>query len=117
MAKAPTDMLIVDRCYKLVTWSCERIANFPRSRRPTLGDRLETQLYEVLESLIRARYTRERLTMLTDINIQLELLRFQFRLAKDLRCIGVESYGYATREVNEIGKLLGGWIKATKAAK
>lgn len=39
MAKAPTDMLIVDRCYKLVMWGCDHIASFPRSRRPTLGDR------------------------------------------------------------------------------
>ena len=35
MAKASTDMLIVDRCYNLVMWSCNHIENFPRSRRHT----------------------------------------------------------------------------------
>jgi hypothetical protein len=94
MAKASSDMLIVDRCYNLVMWACNHIANFPRSRRPTLGDRLETRLYDVLEALIRARYTSNRLALLDDVNIQLELLRFQFRMAKDQRCLSVDSYGY-----------------------
>jgi len=37
----------------------------------------------------------------------LETLRFQMRLAKDLRCLKVQSYGFAARAVDEIGKLVG----------
>jgi hypothetical protein len=105
------DMLIIARTYDLVVWSCRHIAKFPRSYRVTLGDRLEVRLYGVLDQLIQAKYTRDRQPILRSVNLDLELLRFQFRLAKDLQCLSVDSYGYATRTVNEIGQMVGGWLK------
>jgi hypothetical protein len=75
------------------------------------------RLYQVLELLIRAKFSRERVALLQDGNLELELLRFQFRIAKDLKCLSLESYGYAARELNEIGKLVGGWIKASQSRK
>jgi hypothetical protein len=45
-------------------------------------------------------------------NLVLEILRFQMRLAKDLQCLKVESYGCAAKAIDEIGKLVGGWLKS-----
>ena len=42
----------------------------------------------------------------------LEILRFQFRLAKDLQCLKVDSYGFAAKAIDEIGNLVGGWLKS-----
>ena len=111
MPKAGPEMVVITKVYDLVLWSCNHIARFPRSHRFTLGDRLEVRLLNVLEMLLRAKYTRNRLPILRDANLELELLRFQFRLAKDLRCLSLESYGYAARTVEEVGRVLGGWIK------
>jgi hypothetical protein len=47
---------------------------------------LERTLYDVLETLIQAKYSRERTPLLTEANLILEILRFQMRLAKDLQC-------------------------------
>lgn len=108
---APPEMLVISKVYDLVLWSCRHIAKFPRSHRFTLGDRLERRLYDLLELLLRAKYVRDRATLLRDANMELELLRFQFRLAKDLQCVSVESYGHASRIINEVGQLVGGWIR------
>ena len=118
MHRRPNAAVIARRAtqvYDLVLWSCQHVAKFPRSHRFTLGDRLEIRLYEVLEKLIRAKYSRDRLQTLREVNMDLELLRFQFRIAKDLRCLSIESYGHVSRTVNEVGQLLGGWIKAAVA--
>ena len=115
MPKAEAELLVINKMYDLVIWGCHRIAKFPRDRRYTFGDRLEGRLYSVLEELIEARYTADRVAILRHVNLQLEMLRFQFRMAKDLRCVTVESYGYASRSVNEVGKLVGAWLK--KSAK
>ena len=32
------------------------------------------------------------------------------RLAKDLQCLKVESYGFAAKSIDEIGRLVGGWL-------
>ena len=45
--------------------------------------------------------------MLEQANLVLEILRFQIRLAKDLQCLKVESYGFAAKALDEIGKLVG----------
>ena len=46
-------------------------------------------------------------------NLTLEILRFQIRLAKDLQCLKIESYGFSAKAIDEIGRLVGGWIKSS----
>jgi hypothetical protein len=115
MPRAETELVVITKTYELCLWTSKHVANFPKSHKFTLGDRLLLRLYQFIELLIRAKFTRDRVPILQDGNLELELLRFQFRLAKDLKCLSLESYGYAARELNEIGKLVGGWIKASQA--
>ena len=111
MPKANTELLVITKMYELALWGANHVAKFPRSHRFTLGDRLEVRLYLILEMLIRSKYTHERAGILREVNLELELLRFQFRMAKDLKCLSLESYGRAARSVNEVGQLVGGWIR------
>ena len=76
------------------------------------GERIEQRLYDLLETLIEAKYSRVTLPLLQRANLQLEILRFQMRLAKDLQCLKVDSYGFATKAIDDIGKLIGGWLKS-----
>ena len=111
-AEADGELLVIARTYELVQWTCQHLIRFPRSFRCTLGDRLEHRLYDVLDGLLRAKYCRDREPILRGVNMDLELLRFQFRLAKDLRCLSLDSYGFAARSLNEIGQMVGGWCKS-----
>jgi hypothetical protein len=115
MVQAKTELVVIDKAYQLLVWCSERIARFPRSHRFTVGQRLEGRLAGILESLLRAKYNRDRGPLRRQVNLELELLRFQLRLAKDLKCWSVESYGHAARTVNEVGQMVGGWIKQTAA--
>ena len=65
-----------------------------------------------LETLIAAKYTKNRQRLLEDANLSLEVLRFQMRLAKDLQCLKVESYAFAAKSIDEIGRLVGGWLRS-----
>jgi hypothetical protein len=49
--------------------------------------------------------------ILTEVNAELEVLRFQIRLAKDLKALPVNSQGHAA---GLIGAQVGGWIKSLK---
>jgi hypothetical protein len=42
----------------------------------------------------------------------LERLWFQFRLAGDLQCLSLQSAGHAAEQLNEIGRMVGGWLNA-----
>lgn len=110
-----TELSVIRKTYDLVKWSCEHTGRFPRNHRFVLGERLERRLYELLETLIEARYTRERHELLRRANLSLEVLRFQMRLAKDLQCLRGNSYEFASKALLEIGREVGGWMRHGKA--
>ena len=116
MRTTSNELHIINKAYELLIWTANHVAKFPRSHKFTLGDRLQIRMHEVLETLIMAKYRRDRLELLQQVNLQLELLRFQFRAANDLKCLSPSSYGFAARSVNEVGQLVGGWIKTSRAS-
>ena len=108
------ELPIIRAFYDFMLWLVPKIAKFPRDQRFVLGERMERQLHAILENLIRARYTTIRRTILEQVNLDLEILRFQIRLAKDLRCLPIQGYGLASHQVTEIGRQVGGWLRQSK---
>jgi hypothetical protein len=107
------ELTVVTKTYDLILWSCHHTCKFPRNHRFVLGERIERNLYDLLETLIRANYTRQRRELLDQANLLLEILRFQMQLAKDLQCFKVESHGFATKAIDELGKLVGGRLRSS----
>jgi hypothetical protein len=91
------ELIVITKTYDLILWSCNHTSRFPRNHRFVLGERLERNLYDLLETLLRAKYTRQRQPLLEQANLMLEIMRFQMRLAKDLPCLKAESYGFAAK--------------------
>jgi hypothetical protein len=106
-----TELSVIRKTYDLVKWSCEHTGRFPRNHRFVLGERMERRLYALLETLIEAKYSRDRHDLLRRANLSLEVLRFQMRLAKDLQCLRSNSYEFASKALLEIGREVGGWIR------
>jgi hypothetical protein len=112
MADVPVELPVIARAYDLLVWLSRRIAGFPKAHRYHVGDRMEQHLYGILDGLIRAKFTRDRGTLLRQVNLELEVFRFQLRLARDVRCLSLEGYGHAAGAVNEIGQMVGGWLRS-----
>ena len=106
----------LEKAYQFTLWLVPTVEKFPKSQRFLLGDRIQNTAIDVLEGLIEATYSREAVGILTQVNLRLEKLRFFFRAAKDLRFIDLRRYEYAARAIDEIGRLVGGWIKAGRGA-
>ena len=110
--KRDQELIVITKTYDLILWSCNHTSKFPRNHRFVLGERIERNLYNLLETLIQAKYTRARQRLLEQANLTLEVLRFQMRLARDLQCLKVNSYGFASRAIDEIGRMVGGWVRS-----
>jgi hypothetical protein len=106
----------VEAHYQLLNWLMPAVARFPREQRFLLGDRIQTTALDVLEALIEATYTRERRAHLARANLGLEKLRFFFRLAHEQRHLDARRYEHAARQIDEVGRLVGGWVKASGAS-
>ena len=75
------ELVVITKTYDLILWSCNHTGKFPRNHRFVLGERIEQRLYDLLETLIEAKYSRVRTALLQKANLQLEILRFQMRVA------------------------------------
>src|SRR5438445_12665042 len=83
--KKDQELIVITKTYDLILWSCNHTSRFPRNHRFVLGERIERNLYDLLETLIRAKYTRQRQPLLEQANLALEILCVQMRLAEDLQ--------------------------------
>ncbi len=104
---------VVEKHYQLILWILPKIANFPKDQRFLLADRVERILLDILEMLIEATYAREKKQILIRVNLKLDCLRFMMRIAKDMKYVSLQGYDYFCQLTLEIGKMVGGWIKAS----
>ena len=105
---------IAQKVYLLLRSSIPVLNRFPRNQKFTLGDRIQNQLSDLLELYVQAFYApkSEKYSLLLKANIQLEIIRYYFRLAYDLGLYASTQYQYFAEALHEIGSMTGGWIKS-----
>jgi hypothetical protein len=87
---------------------------FPKVERFSLGARLESTALDLLEGLLSANQLPNNLkrSALTSLSAKLELLRLLVRLALETKCIDQKKYLILQTLLQEIGRMLGGWIRS-----
>ena len=98
--------------YRLLVWLVPTVDKFPRSQKFLLGDRIQGIALDVLEHLIEATFTRSRMAHLQQANLGLEKLRVMIRLAHEFHHIDTRRYEHAARQIDDVGRLVGGWRRA-----
>ncbi len=108
------DIPIFHKTYELVLWLYPAINKFPKSQRFVLGQRIESGAVRFLELVIQANYSRDKTPFLNEASREINLLMVLFRLAKDLRFLSVRQYEFGISAMEEISRMLGGWIKSVR---
>jgi len=107
-----SELIIYQKHYDLLLYSFPIIGRFPREQRFVLGQQIENAMLDIGQTIVHANKLRNKKEKLYELDIALEKLRFLIRLAKDLKMMSVSKYGHHCEQIDEIGKLLGGWLKA-----
>jgi hypothetical protein len=63
------ELTVITKTYDLILWSCNHNSRFPRNHQFVLGERIERNLYGLLEILIRAKYARNKAKLLEEANL------------------------------------------------
>ena len=92
------------------------MALFPKSSRYTLGAKIDSLFLEVIELIIKASYSDKagKLISLSDGSLKLDLLKFFLQVAWDIKSLDNKKYIVLSEKLDEIGKMLGGWIRSIK---
>jgi hypothetical protein len=99
--------------YKL--WH-EYLPDFPKDSKYTLGAKIDSLLLEVIEGIIKASISDklEKLISLKNASVKLDLLKFFLQISWEIKSLNNKKYIKLSEKLNEIGKMLGGWIKSLK---
>jgi hypothetical protein len=87
--------------------------DFPKIRRNTLGRKIEQYLLELLEAIFICLYLtpeQKKVKLLFAI-AKLDGVKFFLQLAWENKCISNQRYAALSEQLNEIGRMLGGWKK------
>lgn len=92
-------------------------ASVPKQDRYVVWQRVENTSLDITELLLHATalYKIEKLPILDQASVKLNLLRVLIRLSHDTKAIDGKKYTTIQQQIDEIGRMLGGWIKSIKA--
>ena len=108
---------VVLHAYDLCKALHEAVLRFPRVERPGLGTDLERECRAVLGHLVEARMSPDKTATLRAASVELEKLRFLVRMSSDFRLVSVGQYEALSGQVDEVGRMIGGWTKWAGAAR
>jgi four helix bundle protein len=114
MTRPVLDIPIFHKIYDLYKLLHSYHQRIPKSERYTLWQKCENTTLAILEALIETSSQKgeERIHSLYLISNKLDLLKVLLRLAKETRTIDNEQYLTIQAIIQEIGKMVGGWIKS-----
>jgi len=101
---------------ELILWTLNHTAKLPKSQRFTFGQRLDTTSLEAIELIAEARFAApsKRVAILTRLNVTLEKLRVLWRIILAKGWMSEDQSRHVHRLINEIGKMTGQWLKASR---
>ncbi len=97
---------------EFLEWLLHKTEKFPKSVRFTFSSRIDNLALDALEKLIVARYSSSRKQVLHRLNLDLEKLRVLLRICNRMGYLDHKGYEYASRKIDEAGRMTGGWIKS-----
>lgn len=89
------------------------LADFPKSYRHNLGGKVDGYFLELLENIFVSLYLSgdHKINRLTISISKLDGVKFFLQLAWENKCLATNQYSLLSSQLDEIGKMLGGWRK------
>jgi len=88
-----------------------------KSDRFTIFERNEDIIVDIVELFLEAGYSKSasvnKSVILEKASVKLNTLRFLIRLMKDTKSLDVKKYIILQEMIDEIGRMLGGWIRSS----
>lgn len=96
----------------MVEYGYNAVRQFPKSERHTLSAELRTRMLAILRLIVVANRSRDKTAALMQLDEELDALRVAMRLALKLGFLPLRKYEFWSKQVSEIGRMVGGWQRA-----
>jgi len=104
------DLIIFQKTYDFLLWLKPVTQKFAKAHKYGLGIEMEKETVVLLKKIIEANLSRNKKEeLIEETLVGYEIIRTLVRLSKDYKQISVRQYEFASKNLVEIGNLLGGW--------
>lgn len=107
------DLLIITKLKKTILYIDKTIENYPKNYN-IIKNNIEINIYNILELTYKCIYNKDRIDILYEILVKIKMLDFYLRLCLDKKIINYKKYINICTYLNEITKMIFGWIKNEK---
>jgi len=104
---------LLKKTYQFYLSAIRCLDNFPKKKRYTLGEKIENNILVLIEiiSLANIQIRTMREPIIYNASAKCELIKILIRMSFDLSLIDGRRYLDLEKKIQEIGKMIGGWIK------
>jgi len=108
------DTPVVQKVYDFYREFYKIYTHIPKQDRYVLGEKIQETTLELFKDLILASHQekQKKLESLSVGSAKLDLLKNLLRLAEDVKAIPTKRYLTLSENLQEIGRMLGGWIRS-----
>jgi hypothetical protein len=111
---ATEDLKIRQKIEDMLAYAYQALAQFPKSEKHALAAEIKLSMRRLLELTIRCNKKYFKKTTLQDLDVELDILRSYVRLAFNLHFLPPKKYEVWLKLNDEIGRMIGGWIRSQK---
>lgn len=96
----------------------EWLPKFSKTSKYTLGAKIDNLFIEIIENIFTASYlpSGQKLPLLQKAGAKLDVLKMFLQISWEIKALDNNKYIRLSEQVNEIGKMLGGWSKQLNKA-
>lgn len=93
------------------------MADFPKTYRHNLGSKIDSYFLELLENIFVSLFLSgsNKINRITISISKLDGVKFFLQIAWENRCISNDKYTTISSQLDEVGRMLGGWKKGLES--
>jgi len=108
------DLKIRRKCEEMIAYGYVALRQFPKAERHVLSQEIRQTMWRVLRLIIICNRRYHKKTTMQDLDGDLDLLRSQVRLSRELQYLPFRKYEVWSRHLDELGRMVGGWFRSLK---
>lgn len=108
------DLKIRQKTEDMIKYGYTCLRQFPKSEKHTLAAQIRICMIHLLRLIISCNKKFSKRTAMQEIDVELDILRAYVRLSHELGFLPLRKYENWAKMNDEIGRMLGGWIKSLR---
>ena len=112
-----SELVRFQKAYDFLVWVFAKTDGFPKSKRFSIGQRLEVLLLDLVVLLNGLQYSKERARKLFRVSAAFDEIKLLMKHSHDTRLISRDSFAYSLHFADEIGAMIGGLLKHERQAR